>query len=119
MTLRLKVVFVVLFSLSSVLSYGQGVVEGVVTDAITGESLIGVNIVYEAGKGVITDIDGNYRIDLENGSYTLTISYVGYITQTSDVTINNNTIPLYISLKTVKLLATWHVHVKRLWLLVQ
>ena len=44
--------FVALISFFSMLSYGQGVVEGVVTDAITGESLIGVNIVYEVGKGV-------------------------------------------------------------------
>ena len=103
MTLRLKVMFIILVSLFSVQSYSQGVVEGVVTDELTGESLIGVNIVYAAGKGVVTDIDGNYRINLENGSYTLTISYVGYITQTSNLTINNNTIPLYISMSSVTL----------------
>ena len=83
--------------------YGQGAVEGVVRDVVSGESLIGVNIVYEPGKGVVSDIDGHYSIELENGSYTLTISYVGYITQTQAVKINNKTITLNIDLKNVTL----------------
>ncbi|RLD31037.1 MAG: hypothetical protein DRI72_09595, partial [Bacteroidetes bacterium] len=78
-------------------------VEGVVRDVVSGESLIGVNIVYEPGKGVVSDIDGHYSIELENGSYTLTISYVGYITQTQAVKINNKTITLNIDLKNVTL----------------
>ncbi len=103
MAFRFKAIFIVLISFYSLHFYGQGSVEGVVTDAITGESLIGVNIVYESGKGVISDISGNYHIDLENDSYTLTISYVGYITQTKSVSINNNNLILNIELKTVTL----------------
>ncbi|RLD70415.1 MAG: TonB-dependent receptor, partial [Bacteroidetes bacterium] len=90
-------------SLYSLDFYGQGAVEGVVRDVVSGESLIGVNIVYEPGKGVVSDIDGHYSIELENGSYTLTISYVGYITQTQTVKINNKTITLNIDLKNVTL----------------
>ena len=100
---RLKTIFVVLLGLYSLTSYGQGSIVGTVTDAITNESLIGVNIVYAPGKGVISDIDGQYKVELENGTYTLTISYVGYITQKQDVTINNNSVTLNIELKTVTL----------------
>jgi len=98
-----KTFFIVLMSLYSLDFYGQGAVEGVVRDVVSGESLIGVNIVYEPGKGVVSDIDGHYSIELENGSYTLTISYVGYITQTQAVKINNKTITLNIDLKNVTL----------------
>ena len=55
---------------------------GVVTDAITGEPLIGATVkLVEADKGVVTDIDGNYRIDVgQTGRYTIETSYVGYET---------------------------------------
>lgn len=37
---------------------------GVVTDAISGEALIGATVkLVEADKGAVTDIDGNYRIE--------------------------------------------------------
>lgn len=103
MALRIKAVLIALLSLYSLNFYAQGTVSGVVNDAVSGESLIGVNIVYEAGKGVVTDIDGNYSIKLDNGSYTLTISYVGYISQTKNIKINNNDITLDIDLKNVTL----------------
>jgi hypothetical protein len=55
---------------------------GVVTDAITGEALIGATVkLVEADKGVVTDIDGNYRIDVgQTGRYTIETSYIGYET---------------------------------------
>ena len=103
MDLRLKTFLVVLISLYSLSFYGQGSVEGIVTDVVTGESLIGVNVVYAPGKGVSTDIDGHYFIDLENGSYTLTISYVGYNVQTKNIKINGKKLNLNLQLQNVTL----------------
>jgi len=103
MALRLKTFLIVLMGLYSLNFYGQGSIEGTVTDALTNESLIGVNIVYAPGKGVITDVNGFYQINLENGSYTLTISYVGYLTQKKDVVINNNKLNVNIELQTMTL----------------
>ena len=55
---------------------------GVVTDAISGEPLIGATVkLVEAEKGAVTDIDGNYRIEVgQTGRYTIETSYVGYET---------------------------------------
>ena len=56
-------------------------VRGTVTDAITGEPLIGasVKIAELEKKAAMTDIDGNYRIDIgQAGRYTVEASYVGY-----------------------------------------
>lgn len=55
---------------------------GVVTDAISGEALIGASVkLVEADKGAVTDIDGNYRIEVgQTGRYTIETSYVGYET---------------------------------------
>ena len=67
----------------------QGVVSGLVKDNITGEALIGVNITYAPGKGVVTDIEGIYELTLEPGVYELNFSYVGYVTKKQSVTIVN------------------------------
>ena len=38
-------------------------IKGVVTDAVTGETLPGVNVIVKnSSKGDVTDFDGNYRI---------------------------------------------------------
>lgn len=65
-------------------------VSGVVSDE-TGEPLIGASVTVPGHPGgVTTDIDGNYRIALPQGSNQLTFSYVGYNTKT--VTVNGSTL---------------------------
>ncbi len=53
-------------------------VTGSVQDAQTGEPLIGVSVI-EVGttNGVVTDIDGNFRLEVQSGA-KLKLSYVGY-----------------------------------------
>ncbi|MEX0771336.1 MAG: SusC/RagA family TonB-linked outer membrane protein [Balneolaceae bacterium] len=60
--------------------YAQSTVTGSVTDARTGESLPGVNIlISELQQGTATDIDGNYTIsNVPAGTYTLVATFVGY-----------------------------------------
>lgn len=104
MKLHIKAIFIALIGLYSLNIYGQGSVEGVVTDDVTGESLIGVNIVYAPGKGAVSDMNGYYSINLKDGDYTLTISYVGYVTQTKKVSIvKNKNVKLDVQLTTVTL----------------
>ncbi|MDR2805099.1 MAG: TonB-dependent receptor [Dysgonamonadaceae bacterium] len=74
-----------LFLLFPVLSFAQSItISGTVTDE-RGETLPGVSIfVPGANIGTISDIDGNYRLDVPGGG-KLTFSYVGYLPQTVDV----------------------------------
>ena len=68
----------------------QQEVKGVVTDE-TGEALPGVAIVIAgSSKGVITNIEGNYSIQVETGA-TLLFSFVGMVPQEIEVG-NNSTI---------------------------
>mgnify|MGYP005666841245 CR=1 FL=1 len=72
--------FTCFWLLTLFLSYSQQVkIEGVVTDAITTEPLIGVNIFEQDNrlKGTITDFDGNYTITLEPNS-VIVFRYVGF-----------------------------------------
>ena len=83
----------------SLQSFAQkGNVTGTVTDEVSGESLIGVNIMYAPGKGVVTDIDGNFEIDLEYGEYELIFSYVGYVKKTKKIKLNKAKLSLRINL---------------------
>lgn len=67
------------------MALAQGTVKGKVKEKATNEAFAFANIkVTHRGeeklvKGVISDIDGNFFVEgLENGNYTLTISFVGY-----------------------------------------
>lgn len=59
-----------------------GSISGVVTDAKSGESIIGANIVIEGTSiGAASDIDGNFTIqNVKPGTYNLSISFITYKT---------------------------------------
>ena len=64
----------------------QKTIKGTVVDA-TGEPLIGVNVSVKGTTiGIITDIDGNYTLEVPSKS-TIVFSYIGY--QTQEVAVGN------------------------------
>ena len=67
------------------------VIKGKITSA-SGEPLPGSNITVRGTKNFVTtaDANGNYKIEVgSNKSYKITVSYVGYVTQTFNVLVNN------------------------------
>lgn len=61
----------------------QRTISGTVTDAETGETLIGANIlVVGTSTGTITDFDGTYSLEVPADARELQFSYTGYTTQT-------------------------------------
>ena len=57
-------------------------INGFITDAKTGEALVGTNIyVHELEAGAITNAYGFYSITIPEGYYSLRYSYVGYQTE--------------------------------------
>ncbi|MGQ1788176.1 SusC/RagA family TonB-linked outer membrane protein [Saccharicrinis sp. GN24d3] len=67
-------------------SFGQSgterTVSGNVTDAQTGEPIVGANIwIKETTKGTITDYDGNYTLVSEGIADVFVVSFVGYANQ--------------------------------------
>jgi outer membrane receptor for ferrienterochelin and colicin len=80
----------------------QGVVSGKVIDAMTGEPLIGANVVLmNTAIGAAANMDGEYTITrMPAGEQTLVIRYLGYVTATVQVTvIPGETVVLDISLQ--------------------
>jgi outer membrane receptor protein involved in Fe transport len=93
----IKKVTCLLFLLSVVSIFAQNSVTGNITDQ-NKMPLGGVNVVINGTtKGAVTDFDGNYSItDVENGSYILSASYLGYEKYSSNVTIEGQDIILNI-----------------------
>ena len=57
-------------------------ITGTVTDSITGEALPGVNVVVRGTTlGTMTDVTGNYTLEVPNASDTLVYSFIGYVMQ--------------------------------------
>jgi hypothetical protein len=68
------------------------VLRGMVRDATDGETLIGATVyVTETGQGTVTNAYGFYSLSIPAGTYNLRISYLGYETLESRVTIRENT----------------------------
>ncbi len=80
--------FVCLLSLPA-LAYGQ-TISGVVTDAVDGEPLSGVNIIAEGTTtGTVTTLDGDYQITVSDNVTHLVFSFLGY--QTRRIAIQGRT----------------------------
>ena len=64
----------------------QRTVTGTVTDE-TGETVIGATVrAVGASTATVTDFDGNFSLKISSEVKQLTVSYVGYATQTVDIT---------------------------------
>ena len=71
----------IILALIPVLSFSQQsyTLSGNITDAETGEDLIGVTIVaVELSQGAVTNTYGFYSLSLPEGTYTIRYSYIGY-----------------------------------------
>ena len=67
----------------------QDGLKGVVSDIVTGEPLIGAGILIEGTtEGTVTDVDGSYVLALPEGTHSLSVSYIGYLTVNLTVTVN-------------------------------
>lgn len=96
--LLLMCFFVLIFS-----SFAQqkAQISGVVKDAETNETLIGVSIYEEQLQlGTTTDEKGRYELELPFGEHRLRISYVGYTTIEKKVSVGNKPITLNVKLHT-------------------
>ena len=66
-------------------------VSGTITDAATGETLIGATILDEtSGKGTVSNAYGRYTLTLKEDTALLRISYIGYKTQHQTMLLHGN-----------------------------
>lgn len=70
----------------------QNALQGIVIDSETNEPLAGANIVIsELRRGISSNADGKFEFEnIENGSYTIQVSFVGYHNQKTKTTITDH-----------------------------
>src|SRR6056297_2489045 len=75
--------------LTGTIAFGAGKISGKVTDKSTGNPLPGANLYIESlSIGVATGLEGNYiMLNVPEGHYTMTVSYIGYQQKQVDVTV--------------------------------
>ena len=85
-SLKQLMLVVALFTMQAVFgTISAKPISGKVTSATDGEPLIGATVQVQGQKsGIVTDLDGNYTINAEQGQ-TLVFSYVGYLTKSVKV----------------------------------
>ena len=87
---RLVMLFVM--NLLTVVAFSQSyTISGFVTDANTGETMIGASV-YDTitRRGVITNVYGFYSITLPKGQVALKVSYVGYASSIKELQLDSN-----------------------------
>ena len=85
----LRSVCIILLLMPAVV-YSQNSIQGVITDSLTSQPLVGANV-YLIGTafGAAANIEGQYRIaSIPDGNYVLKISYIGYQTKELDVNVS-------------------------------
>lgn len=76
---RMLLAIVLLFT--SNIIFAQTIFKGAVKDEKTHESLVGVTIsIKNTTNGTITNLDGNYQLEIAPGKHTLVASYISYKT---------------------------------------
>lgn len=80
-----------IFLLTGLLSIHQiqgQTLQGVVTDRMSEESLPGANIIVEGtATGTVTNMEGEYTLELDAGTYNVVFSYVGYTPENIEITL--------------------------------
>lgn len=77
-----------LFILLNAALYGQNAtISGTVSDGATKETLPGVSIRLSAG-GAVTDVNGQYKLNVPAGSYELVFTFTGYDPKTESVRVS-------------------------------
>lgn len=86
------IIFLFLILSANIFSTTKHTISGTITDATTGESLIGTSITVKdlPSTGVTTNAYGYFSLTLPDANYTFVISYLGYEIITLPVNLNEN-----------------------------
>ena len=76
---------IIVFLLGLLQSFGQTLVQGVITDMINKQPLQYVSVVFKGGRGTVTDSLGKYTLRSSGKIAKIQVSYVGYKTIVNDI----------------------------------
>lgn len=90
---KISVLFLwISFLISPILVAQNYTISGTVRDKETKETLVGVPVVVNnlESKGVSTEQNGQYKLTLPKGKYTISIKYIGFEEENFEISLTNN-----------------------------
>lgn len=85
----MKQIFTVIALFTAWCTFAQNAeISGKIIDATSKEALSGASVRYDKGRGVITDANGSFKINLPEGQYDLVITSIGYKRQKQSITVS-------------------------------
>lgn len=88
-----KLLTLILFWVAALNGLSQGAVKGKVLDAGTDRPIIGAYVILlsDPSQGAVSDLDGNYFVELPNGTHRLLFKFSGMENDTLEVSIESGT----------------------------
>lgn len=98
---QVKSILIFVFAfIAAIQVFGQTTIKGKVTDQKTQSPIVGASIYVLPNKGTVTDIDGNFSLEVEAGSYQVKCSFIGFKTIEKQIKVTQNqTVDLAIELE--------------------
>lgn len=89
---RISLLFSFLLFWTSLIASPAYTLSGTISDAATGETMIGASITLKElpGKGTTTNSYGYYSLSLPAGKYTVVVSYLGYNALTQNIDLSSS-----------------------------
>lgn len=84
-----QALFILFLFLNTNIKANPGFVYGKIFDAENNMPLVGANIIYGKNQGSISDEQGNYRLNLNAGQWTISFQYIGYISETKHLNLKS------------------------------
>jgi len=90
--LKFKTLLILFILPITIVANTKHTVSGTITDAATGESLIGAGVIVQElpGTGASTNAYGYFSITVPHGNYTIVVSYIGYKPYTQKIDLSAN-----------------------------
>jgi iron complex outermembrane recepter protein len=102
--LRKILFFSLLFAIPVALLAQKQTVSGIIRDSNSGETVVGANVMVQGtGNGMATDVNGSFSFQLSKGTYTLQVSYVGFLPFSETIVVADKPLHLTLKLETITL----------------
>ncbi len=93
------IVYFFLLNLQFGFAFQEGNIFGQITDKNSGEILIGTNIIIEGTNlGAISDQNGKYTLNVPQGNYIISVSYIGYEINKREINVSSEPLEMNFSL---------------------
>ncbi|MBK7959256.1 MAG: carboxypeptidase-like regulatory domain-containing protein [Bacteroidetes bacterium] len=93
---RIRLIYIFAFFYAISLSAQTAILKGKITEKENNLPMIQAKVVVDISKGLATtsNVDGNYELKLNPGTYEIVFGYIGKVDRTETITIQENEVKI-------------------------